>query len=427
MGVPFRFIHAADLHLDSPFRGLAKAPEAVRTALSSSTFYALRRLTDAAIENEVDFVVVAGDLFDEADRSLRAQFALVKEWERLAEHGIAVYAIHGNHDHLGGRRAKLRLPSAVHIFGSKQMDWAPAFTRGGELAAHVYGMSYGERSVTANLAGTYALQDGAPYHIALLHGNVGGDPSHDSYAPCALEELAGSRFDYWALGHIHKREVLNVYPHVVYAGNTQGRNPKELGAKGCYIVDVSAAGAAKLRFVALDAVRWLEENVSIEGVDTEQELLTKLNAAVAAAGAAGEDRSVMLRLKLTGSGPLHLRLKDGALAATLLEQLQEDAVPAAGSPWMYVHGIEAATTASVDWAMLGEDEGFSGELYRLGERLAEDEAAWRTFAKNALAEMSGHPKLGKLERRKWDELPQRWLKEGRELAIGWIAEEGDLG
>ena len=424
MGVPFRFIHAADLHLDSPFRGLVKAPDAVRTALSAATFAALRRLTDAAIEHEVDFVVVAGDLFDEADRSLRAQFALMKEWERLAGHGIAVYAIHGNHDHLGGQRAKLKLPDGVHIFGANRVQSAPAYTRSGELAANVYGVSYGERAVTENLALRYAADADAPYHIALLHGNVGGDPSHDSYAPCSLEQLTGGGFHYWALGHIHKREVLHQYPHVVYSGNSQDRNPREIGAKGCYLVDVSAAGATDLTFLPLDAVRWQEMIVPIEGAATEQELLSRLQSAAGSASEEGEGRPVMLRLKLAGSGPLHARLKDGTLTAALLEQLQEE-LWREGSAWVYVHSLEASTFAQMDWAALAMDDGFTGELYRLGERLRENSEAWRMFARAAIADIDSHPKLGKLGRRSWDELPMDWLEEARLLAIEAIAEEGE--
>jgi hypothetical protein len=285
-------------------------------------------------------------------------------------------------------------------------------------------MSYGERAVTANLAESYVVQEDAPYHIALLHANVGGDSSHDSYAPCSLDQLARGGFDYWALGHIHKREVLHRHPHVVYSGNTQGRHPKELEAKGCYVVDVSAGGSTELAFLALDTVRWLERSVSIEGISTEQELLGKLRAEAANASEAGEGRNVMLRLRLTGSGPLHARLLEGTLAPAFLDQLQEDDGLRRGWPWVFAHGIEASTHAAVDWSMLQEDEGFLGELYRLGGRLSEDESAWRSFAREAVAEIESHAKLGKLGRRQWDELPVRWLEEASVLAAGLIAEEG---
>src|SRR5690606_28006732 len=126
---------------------------------------------------------------DESDRSLRAQLMLVREWEKLAEHGMGVYVIHGNHDPMNGNRAALKLPSNVHIFGADEVECRPAYRRSGELAAFIYGISYGSRSVSDNLAARYWVQDGAPFHIALLHANVDGDSSHDPYAPCALDDL----------------------------------------------------------------------------------------------------------------------------------------------------------------------------------------------------------------------------------------------
>jgi DNA repair exonuclease SbcCD nuclease subunit len=138
---PFRFIHAADLHLGSPFKGLAGAPEAVRRGLAEAEFGALRRLTDTALREEADFVVIAGDLFDSADRSLRAQAALHRSWSRLAAAGAQVFAIHGNHDPLGLERARFELPEGVHIFGAGgNAEYRPAYRRDGKPAAFVYGL-----------------------------------------------------------------------------------------------------------------------------------------------------------------------------------------------------------------------------------------------------------------------------------------------
>lgn len=422
MAVPFRFIHAADLHLDSPFRGLAKAPEQVREALTDSTFEAMRHLTQTAIREKVDFIVLAGDLYDEADRSLRAQLILVKEWEKLEEHGIAVYVIHGNHDPLNGARAALKLPQNVYVFGADQMEYQPAYRRSGELAAFIYGISYGSRVVTENVAATYRIQPEAPFHIALLHGNVDGDGTHDPYAPCALAELIGGNgFDYWALGHIHHRRVLHQYPHVVYSGNTQGRNPRETGAKGCYIVDVTAARAVQLTFVPLDEVRWSEYTYSIDRVASEQELLQQLDEAVERLLAGTDGRSVMLRLYLNGRGLLHQKLSEPAVVRTLLEQLQERRQFSSGEAWAFVYGLEVNTGAELNWQELAAEDSFHGELYRLSARLAEDEALWRDFAKDAVSPLASHAKLGRLMRHKWDELPERWLEQARELTLGTIS------
>ncbi|MBH5317005.1 DNA repair exonuclease [Paenibacillus sp. GSMTC-2017] len=422
MSMPFRFIHAADIHLDSPFRGLTKVPEVVRAELTDATFAALKRLTDTAIAEKVDFIVIAGDLFDEADRSLRAQLAFLKEWERLADNGITVFAIHGNHDHLGGKRAKLTLPSNVHIFGAEEMSYRPAFHRNGELVAYIYGMSYGERAVASNIAATYQTAPEAPYHIALLHANVGGDSGHDPYAPCTLEELARSGFDYWALGHIHKRQVLSEYPHVVYAGNTQGRNPKETGAKGCYIVDVIDSRNTNAKFTTLDSIRWLEEDVSIEGLATEQQLLQLLSHQIGVKLDEEDGCSIMLRVRLKGRGPLHDHIRSAYVCATILEQLQSEYEPTQGMPWIYVYELVAETGAELDWEALSVEDSFAGELLRLCNRLEENKEDWRSFAQSALQDISSHPKLGRIGRSKWDKPSNHWLEQAKELTLSLVAE-----
>ncbi|MFF2886848.1 exonuclease SbcCD subunit D [Paenibacillus sp. NPDC057967] len=421
MSVSFRFIHAADLHLDSPFKGLSKAPEAVRKGLAESTFAALRKLTDLAIAEEVDFIVIAGDLFDEADRSLRAQLSLLQEWKRLAAEGIAVYAIHGNHDHLGGKRAQMELPPNVHIFGAARPSEIPAYRRTGELAAYVYGMSYGERAETRNLAAAYRTAPEAPYHIALLHGNVGSNASHDPYAPCTLEGLIGSGFDYWALGHIHKRELLHEYPHIAYAGNLQGRNPKETGAKGCYVVDVSEARKVDMRFMPLDQVRWLEEEVSIEDIVTEQELLRVLERRVAQYEEKEEGGSLMLRLRLTGSGELHRTVSQPASLAAWLEQLQESWPKLSDGRWIYVYGLSSSTSTPIDWQVLQHEDSFAGELLRLSTRLRQNEEQWRELAGQAVADMTDHPRLNRISREKWNTPQKEWLQQAKELTLGLIA------
>ncbi|MFD0962195.1 metallophosphoesterase family protein [Paenibacillus chungangensis] len=427
MNVPFRFLHAADIHLDSPFRGLSKAPAAVREALQESTFAALRALTELAIREEVDFVVVAGDLYDEADSSLRAQLALAREWSKLHEHGIAVYAIHGNHDHMSGQRAKLKLPESVHIFGPEAMSSKPAYRRSGELAAYIYGQSYGKRTVTDNIASSYRPSAEAPFHIALLHANVGGDPSHDAYAPCTLRELTAAGFHYWALGHIHTRAILHQYPHVVYPGNVQGRHPRETGARGCYIVDVCRTDDVQLSFRPLDAVRWIQGTVSIAGIPSESELLEKLLEVSYELASREEGRPVMMRLKLTGEGPLHSKLADVAVVADMLEALQAELATEDMTSWIFVYELEQHTCESLDWPALEEEESFVGELLRLAGRLQSDEAAWQSFTSQALGGIAAHPKLGHLQRGKWNNPSREWLEQAIRLAVGHIVRNTGAG
>ncbi len=403
MGIPFRFMHAADLHLDSPFKGLADAPPHVKDALKASTFAALKRLIDTAIEEAVDWVVFAGDLYDAADRSLRAQSALHQAWTRLSAHGIGVFVIHGNHDPLSGERARMALPGGVHVFGSSEAEGRPAYRRDGELAAYVYGISYGTRVVSENLAIRYRPDGQAPYHIALLHGNVDGDSSHDPYAPCALSELAGAGFDYWALGHIHARRVLHEFPHVVYSGNVQGRHVRESGAKGCYIVDVTGDKDVRLTFRAVDAVRWENVSVSIDGLDHMDALLIRMEEACEAAAELAEGRPLMLAVELNGHGRLHRQVSASAVSADLLLVLRERieaAGPAngTGGAWVWVHRLTVHTAADVDVASLAEEDSFAGELLRLCVQLQDDPEAEAQLVNEALSPLMEHARLRRLLR-----------------------------
>jgi DNA repair exonuclease SbcCD nuclease subunit len=431
MGIPFRFIHAADLHIDSPFRGFSEAPPHVREALLSSTFRAVSRLADLAVASNADFVVIAGDLYDAADRSLRAQLALQREWERLGAHGVRLYIIHGNHDHLGGGRANLSLPGTVYTFGSERVECVPAYRKDGSLAAYIYGISYGDRAVTDNLAARYKPKPDGPYHIALLHGNVGGDAGHDPYAPCSVAELAGSGFDYWALGHIHTRSVLHEYPHIVYSGNIQGRHSRENGAKGCYIVDVSASKETKLTFVPLDAVRWENVRVSIEGMDSEQSLLDGMEEAVRRLEDSGESRPFMVRIRLEGRGPMHLRLADPVFSQDLLEGLRArlddghngSAGVEEGVSWRWVYDLEQGTGSTLDWDALAEEDSFIGEMARVSAAIETDRNAVAELVEEALSPLTASPKLRRLMRSLPEETLLTWFRQARELAAGLMADE----
>jgi DNA repair exonuclease SbcCD nuclease subunit len=394
---PFRFIHAADLHLGSPFKGLAGAPEHVRRGLAEAELAALRRLTEAALEREADFVVFAGDLFDSADRSLRAQAALHRAWSRLASAGVQVFAVHGNHDPLGDGRARFVLPEGVHVFGADGVaEHRPAYRRDGKPAAFVYGVSYDRRAVTDNLVPRYRPAEGADFHIALLHANVDGDPDHDAYAPCRLGELVGTGFQYWALGHVHSRRVLHEYPHVVYPGNPQGRHAGETGAKGCYVVDVDASGGVRLTFLPLDEVRWLACRVDIGGVADEERLLGRMEESAAASAASADGRPVMLEVVLEGRGPLHRRL-EARRADELLAALRDrlEGMPA-GDGWIWAHRLTIRTAPELDLDRLAEEDNFAGEAVRLARRLAADPAGREALLSEALEPMMRNPRLRRL-------------------------------
>ncbi|WP_059172918.1 metallophosphoesterase [Bacillus sp. FJAT-27445] len=256
------FIHAADLHLDSPMAGLRDLPQPILKRLRESTFSALKKIVDAAIANEVDFVILAGDLYDGDDRSLKAQSRFRAEMERLSEKNIAVYAIHGNHDHLGGTWVKIVMPDNVHLFGAETEAILHRAKSGADV--WIYGFSYPTRHVTESRVYTYERRAEGDFHIGILHGNDGSSSEHGSYCPFTVRELIDRQFDYWALGHIHKRAVLSETPPVVYPGNIQGRNRKETSEKGCYLVQLGE-NEANLEFLETNDVIWKETEISGKG------------------------------------------------------------------------------------------------------------------------------------------------------------------
>lgn len=424
MGVPFTFLHAADLHLDSPFKGLTKVPESVRDRLRESTFVAMRRICDIVKREKVDFVVLAGDLFDAADRSLRAQLRLQRALGDMTANGAQVFVVHGNHDPESGRQAKLDWPEGVFVFGSASVDCYPAYTRGGETAAHVYGISYPTSAVADNLALRFKKREGAPFHLALLHANVDRDPSYDNYAPCRLEELKAAGFDYWALGHVHDRRILNEYPHVVYPGNIQGRSIRETGSKGAYVVSVSESGAVAMRFHDVADVLWREIAVSIEGLEREQELKNRLLSALEDVRNDAQGRPTLVRARLNGRGVLHERLLQPNIAEEWLEELREwIESPEDAEAWIWPESILVRTGGTLLLETISEDEGFVGELIRKGIAATDSEDLSKALLDDALEVLQRQPRVREwLESRTHEERAQ-WIRQAMELSLSLLRNE----
>jgi DNA repair protein SbcD/Mre11 len=311
------FIHGADLHLDSPMVGLSHLPKEIFERLKESSFTALKILVDAAIHHRVDFVILAGDLFDEQDRSVRAQTMLRKEMERLEMHGIDVYVIHGNHDHLSGDWIHLGLPENVHIFSDKVEVKTYANS---EVVVHLYGFSYPTRHVEDNQLVKYIKKEGADFHIGLLHGHFEGNSEHGRYASFTTKELMEKKFDYWALGHIHKRQIIQNSPFIVYPGNIQGRNRKELGEKGCYLVRMTAQ-ETQLDFIETADIIWEHVSVDCKNINSFQDLYFHLQKVIEEKRLNG--KGVLLIMTLFNIQLIEkewISLKNGEL----LQVLQED-------------------------------------------------------------------------------------------------------
>ena len=362
-----RFVHAADLHLDSPFSGLrATAPEEISRTLRSATFDVYDNIVDLCIEEGVDALLVAGDVYDGADRSLRAQLKFVEGLNRLDEAGIRSFICHGNHDPLDGWEARLDLPAGCVRFGP-EVTGEPLFAKDPGRAT-VYGMSYPQREVRENLSPRFLDLPNAGFRIGLLHANVGGNPEHDSYAPCSVSDLEQTGIDYWALGHVHTRAVLRSQnPAIVYPGNPQGRHPNEPGARGVYLVEVDDSGRVELEFRAVDVVRWELRYLDIAGLEDEQRVLDAVHGVADSALDGAEGRPVVLRLVLTGRGATDRWLRRPDTLDDVLERLNGEY--ASGRPWLWCERIQLDTGSPVDREQVAQREDFAGDLARLVDEL----------------------------------------------------------
>jgi len=364
----FCFIHAADLHLDTPFSGIREAAPDVSDALRRASLDAFDDLVDLALEREAAFVVFAGDIYDGPERGVAAQLRFRRGLERLTEAGTASFIVHGNHDPVKvGWSAIREWPELVTIFGHRRVESATVEWRG-EAIATVHGISYERREQTENLALRFERGDGPGIHVGVLHANVGNNPDHDPYAPCSLSDLVRADLDYWALGHIHTRQILCADPWVVYPGNLQGRSPKpsEMGPKGVYVVEVDGMDIAEPEFVAVDRIRFQELALDVSGMDlaaVEAELLARGDAALADA----DGRSLLVRCVLRGSGDIHDDLTRQGAVEELLGELR--AASEGSAPFLWWESIQDRTARAVDLEAIRERGGFSAELLALVEEL----------------------------------------------------------
>ncbi|MDI9600264.1 MAG: DNA repair exonuclease [Acidobacteriota bacterium] len=379
----FRFIHAADLHLDTPFQGVARPAPGVARALREASLEAWERLVDLALERRVLFVLLAGDIHDGAERGLRAQIRFLAGVRRLDEAGIRTFVVHGNHDPLDGWSAVTGWPAGVTVFGAQRVESVPVELHGAQVAV-VHGISYARREVRENLALRFSRAGGPGLHIGLLHANVGSSAEHAAYAPCTLGDLAASGMDYWALGHIHRRQVLrDGAPWVVYPGDTQGRSPKpsETGAKGCYLVSVAGGVVEGLEFCPLDAVRFVEHRCDVAGAADVGALHARLAEALDMLRGEHQGLALLVRLVLEGRGPVAADLaRDGVgddLRATLRETF------GVLEPFLWVESIVNATRSALDRVAIrarGADDFAAGLLAYADTLSADPEAAQRFVA-----------------------------------------------
>jgi DNA repair protein SbcD/Mre11 len=372
----FRFLHAADLHLDTPFSGLGRVAPHVRRALQEASVRAWDALVQLAIDEAVSFVVLAGDLYDGAERGLRAQLRVRDGLRRLSDAGIETFVVHGNHDPLEEGRQAIAAdgwPDGVTVCPADEVT-THAVVRDGVRIATLHGISYGRAATRTNLARRFPAASGGGLHVGVLHATVGTQPDHSPYAPCVLDDLRSTGYDYWALGHVHGFQVLATDPHVVYAGSLQGRSPKpaEQGPKGAVVVAVEDDRVADVRHVPLDGFRFAHVEVDVSGVGDVASIVDALRRAGDVAADEHGDRGLVLRATLLGAADAHDLRHDGALDE-LVATLRDADEPVRPLRWW--DRVVDGTVARIDRDALAGQESFVGALVRHVDEIADDPPA----------------------------------------------------
>ena len=267
----FRFLHAADIHLDSPLVGLDRYESAPVEAMRSATRHAFENLVRVAIDEELAFVLLAGDLYDGDWKDYRTGLFFVDQMTKLREADIPVYVISGNHDAASRLTRNLRPPDNVHFLSDRRPEtrYLEAF----DVAIHGQGIA--TQAVTRDLATAYPMADPGLFNIGLLHTSLDGREGHARYAPTSPQVLAQKGYQYWALGHVHRREVVSRDPWIVFPGNLQGRHAREAGPKGCSLVTVENGAVAAVEERHVDVLRWSVCRVDVDGAGTTCEVLDR--------------------------------------------------------------------------------------------------------------------------------------------------------
>jgi DNA repair exonuclease SbcCD nuclease subunit len=364
----FRFLHAADIHLDSPMRGLEADPDAPVSLLREASRRAFRNPVDPAVGEGGAFVVIAGDLYDGDWEDVRTGLFFTEQAARLAAEDIALVMVAGNHDAASVITRRLRLPERITLLPHDCCQTL-LFDRYGVA---VHGQSFATRSVTEDLSRHYPQAVPGLFNIGLLHTSLTGRPGHANYAPATVEALVARGYDYWALGHVHAREVVHENPWIVFPGNLQGRQSRESGAKGASLVTVREGRVAGVEHRPLDVLRWCLIDVHVAGERNWDSVMARVGCALSQALDAAEGRPIAARVRLSGATFLHPRLAsepESVRQGVVAEGCQHGA----GAVW--IEAVSTSTTQPSDLEALRSRPDVVGQLAQILDDLIAEEGA----------------------------------------------------
>ncbi len=398
----FRFLHLADIHLDSPMIGLSKYEGVPVEEIRLATRVALTNAVDLAIEEKVEFVLISGDIYDGDWPHFGTGLFFCSEMGRLERAGIDVYVLYGNHDAESVLTKKLPLPKNVHTFHTNKAE----SIRHERTGTVIHGRSYKDKDTRENLAIQYPEAVPGGLNIGMLHTALSGRPPHAPYAPCSVSELAAKGYDYWALGHVHDFEIVSTDPYIIYPGNLQGRTIREAGKKGTVLVTVrdgAISNEPERRIV--DSVRLFHAKVDAAGMEDQESLEERVRASLEGALEQSNGLPTVVRLAVTGSTPLHgwlisredqVKQDVRAIAISLSDALWIERISLKTSPTVTITsqaGSADELNAILEQALADPDfsleiiEALADFVNRLPAELGKDDGLLRQVREGSVAEL----------------------------------------
>lgn len=357
----FRFLHAADIHLDSPLIGLELPEDAPVDQIRGATRKALDNLVELAIREEVAFILLVGDIYDGDWKDFNTGLFFNQRMAKLKDANIPVFMVAGNHDAASQITKSLRLPDNVFIFPTRK----PETRLLQDIEVAIHGQSFASRAISQDLSSDYPAVISGCFNIGLLHTALTGREGHESYAPCSVDGLKAKGYQYWALGHVHQREEVLQDPWIVFPGNLQGRHIRETGPKGCTLVTVDAREVTRVEHVDLDVLRWQLCQVDVSGCRNVDAVYERIQAKLGQVLAEGDGRPVVARLELHGATAAHQKLQ--AQSTHWVEEFRSLAVNLGGEG-IWLEKVRFRTREQIDLdTLIQSDEALGGLVKNLLE------------------------------------------------------------
>jgi exonuclease SbcD len=413
-----KFIHAADIHIDSPLVGLEAQAGMPVERLRQATRAAFENVVRLALDERVGFVIIAGDLFDGTWRDMKTGLWTAAQFRRLKREGIDVYLVRGNHDALSQVRRAISWPENVHEFAVRK---AETLVRE-DLGVAIHGRSFPDRQVTEDLAASYPSPVTGLLNIGVLHTSLTGTAAHDTYAPTSESVLVGRGYDYWALGHIHARQVICEDPYIAFAGCTQGRHINERGAKGCLLVTFEDREIRDVQFRATDVVRWQLAEIELGESQGVAELLADVRREFGEIERSAEGRFAAVRLAVRGRCAAHNELAHRGRRAEVVAEVRN--LAAGMDENLCLEQIRFETSAPVDLDQLRQGQDLLGELLRRIEQLGGDTAPLAELAaalEPLNAQLAGPLQQAGIDVKAAANL-RRWLRDAEGLLVAQLLE-----